>query len=432
MSEQQQRNKQTYRLAATQAAEIKNRMLNWVDQFSIHVFLDTNNYASAYGRYECVAAAGSIARYNIADAALQGLYQFHTQHKDWLFGHLGYDLKNVLHNKLSSQHQSADGFDDLHFFVPETVCLLNIDNTRLTIETYLQPDEVYKAIMLAERPTQPMPRLNFTRVLNKEAYIATINKIRQHIANGDCYELNLCNKGYCSNVAVDPFSVYKALNALSPAPFAAYYRLRNKYMMCASPERYMQKTGSKLISQPIKGTAPRNSDATLDEQIKTRLHNNIKERAENVMIVDLVRNDIARSCEVGSVTVDELFGIYSYPQVHQMISTVSGTMQPALPFTEAIRHSFPMGSMTGAPKYKVMQLIDEYEPAARNLFSGSVGYITPGGDFDFNVIIRSLFYDADSRVLHYQSGGAITWDSVPEEEWKEIELKAWAMERIFS
>lgn len=407
-------------------------MLNWVDRFSIHVYLDSNNYKSRNGRFECVVAAGVIASFNDVDKGLDGLYRFHQQHNDWLFGHLCYDLKNDLHSKLTSANDDHTGFPALHFFVPETVCMLSADSTSLTIATYLQPDVVMNEIAHAERPAVPLPKLSFSQLLGKEIYISTVERVQQHIADGDCYELNLCNKALCSNADVDPFSVFQALNHISPAPFAAYYRLQNKYMMCASPERYLLKDGDIVLSQPIKGTARRSKDAAEDNAIKDALFNDIKERAENVMIVDLVRNDLALSCTTGSVKVDELFGIYSYPQVHQMISTVSGTMNPALPFTDAVRHSFPMGSMTGAPKHKVMQLIDLYEPAARNLFSGSIGYITPDGDFDFNVIIRSLFYDAGSKQLHYQAGGAITWDSVPEQEWNEIQLKAWAMERIFS
>jgi len=226
--------------------------------------------------------------------------------------------------------------------------------------------------------------------------------------------------------------VFNALNALSPAPFAAYYRLDDKYMICASPERYLRKRGGNLLSQPIKGTARRDTDLVKDEQIKAELRNDIKERAENVMITDLVRNDLARCCEPGSINVDELFGVYTFPQVHQLISTVSGTMRLGVPFTDAIRYSFPMGSMTGAPKYKVMQLIDKYECSRRELFSGTVGYICPDGDFDFNVIIRSLFYNQSTKYLCYQTGGAITYDSLPEKEWDEMRLKAWALERIFS
>ncbi len=201
--------------------------------------------------------------------------------------------------------------------------------------------------------------------------------------------------------------------------------------MCASPERYLHKDGRTILSQPIKGTARRDKDGAIDKQIKEVLRNDIKERAENVMIVDLVRNDLARCCETGSVQVDELFGVYTFPQVHQLISSVSGTMRAGKPFTDVIRYSFPMGSMTGAPKYKVMQLIEQYEQSRRGLFSGTVGYITPTGDFDFNVIIRSLFYNEAEKRLSYQTGGAITYDSNPGKEWDEMRLKAWALERIF-
>jgi para-aminobenzoate synthetase component 1 len=227
-------------------------------------------------------------------------------------------------------------------------------------------------------------------------------------------------------------AVFNSLNAVSPAPFAAYYRHGHCAMMCASPERYIRKGGDVVTSQPIKGTARRDSDTHQDEQIKKELFTNIKERAENIMIVDLVRNDLARSCERGSVKVDELFGIYTFPQVHQMISTVSGKLKKEMLLTDTIRYSFPMGSMTGAPKIKVMELIEEYEQSRRELFSGTVGYITPEGDFDFNVIIRSLFYNDVTGYLSYTTGGAITYDSVPELEWEEMRLKARALERIFS
>ena len=280
--------------------------------------------------------------------------------------------------------------------------------------------------------SKPLPSLQFKSTTGKEEYIETIAKLRSHIADGDCYEINYCCEGYCEHVDVEPLQVFDALNTLSPAPFSAYYRCDDKYMMCASPERYLRKTGSKILSQPIKGTARRYNDNEQDEAIKENLRNDIKERTENVMITDLVRNDLARSCETGSINVDELFGIYTFPQVHQMISTVSGTLKQGVPFTDAIHYSFPIGSMTGAPKYKVMQLIDKYEQSRRELFSGTVGYISPAGDFDFNVIIRSLFYNAGTKYLSYQTGGAITYDSVAEKEWDEMRLKAWALERIFA
>ena len=408
-------------------------MLSWSTQFSILVFLDSNSYQSAHGHYECLLACGvseSIAG-NEGDL-LTALQRMHDAKRDWIFGHICYDYNNILEPKLVSTHPARPSFPLMHFFIPQTVCYINKEQTLLTIESFDDPEIVYKAICeFSIVFSKPIPRLTFTRVVQQDAYLETIAKLRKHIADGDCYEINYCNEGYAEDVEIEPLQVFNALNELSPAPFAAFYRNREQYMMCASPERYLLKEGHELLSQPIKGTARRDPDPAKDEQLKERLLNDIKERAENVMIVDLVRNDLSRCSETGSVQVDELFGIYSFPQVHQMISTVSSTLKAGVPFTDAIRYSFPMGSMTGAPKFKVMQLIDLYEQSGRGLFSGTIGYITPSGDFDFNVIIRSLFYDAAKKYLSYQTGGAITYDSVPEQEWEEMRLKAWALERIF-
>lgn len=427
------RNKATYQLTAGDAGKIKLQMLNWAHRFSIVLFLDSNSYSSPYSRYECLLAVGGTYAIN-GDSGdlLAQLQSAHAEKKDWLFGHICYDYKNILEPKLISAKPAKTGFPSLHFFIPETVCHINKEQTALTIESFADPADIYAAICATvPRTERDLPHLAFTATTDKDTYLQAVEQLRRHIRNGDCYEINYCNEGYCNNAAIDPLSVFNRLNGLSPAPFAAYYRLGDSYMMCASPERYLQKHGSRLVSQPMKGTARRDSDEQRDEQIKRDLRSNIKEQAENVMIVDLVRNDLARTCETGSVAVDELFGIYSFPQVHQMVSTVSATLQAGVPFTNAIRYSFPMGSMTGAPKYKVMQLIEQYEQSRRELYSGSVGYISPGGDFDFNVIIRSLFYNAATRYLSYQTGGAITWDSNAEQEWQEMRLKAWALEKVF-
>lgn len=427
-----QRHIATYAIGKDQVADIKQRMLNWANQFSILLFLDSNNYSSIYNGYECLLAAGAEEIVTGDGDQLAALQQLHDQRQDWLFGHISYDYKNVLEPKLTSTHDAVTGFPLLHFFVPQTVCYINREQTQLTIASLGDPEAIYRQIMdLPPIVSQPISKLKFTAMVSQEQYLDTIAKLRTHIADGDCYEINFCCEGNCENAEVEPIAVFHELNKLSPAPFAACYRLHDKYMMCASPERYLRKEGNTLLSQPIKGTARRDTDPGKDEEIKHKLRGDIKEQAENVMITDLVRNDLARCCETGSIKVDELFGIYSFPQVHQMISTVSGTMRRGVPFTDAIRYSFPMGSMTGAPKYKVMQLIDKYEHSRRELFSGTVGYITPGGDMDLNVIIRSLFYNKASKRLSYQTGGAITNDSNAGQEWDEMRLKAWALERIF-
>lgn len=409
-------------------------MLIWLNQFSIFLLLDSNAYKDSYSRYACLAGVGASDRLTVEDRKdLQALQQWHDKHQDWLLGNICYDYKNQLETKLHSSHTRKLGFDDLYFFNPQVVCYINANKTKLTIETIdIEPDVIYKDILAHADHSISMPevKLKFEHRVAKDTYLNTIDKLRQHIKEGDCYEINYCTEGYAEEVSIEPLQVFDALNKKSPAPFAAYYRCEDKYMMSASPERYLQKRGSKVVAQPIKGTARRGIDPQIDEEIKEALYQNIKERAENVMIVDLMRNDLARSCEVGSVKVEELFGIYSFPQVHQMISTVSAEVVREKGFAEVIKHSFPMGSMTGAPKIKVMELIEQYEVSRRELFSGTVGYITPNGDFDFNVIIRSLFYNATTQYLSYQTGGAITYDSEPEKEYEEMRLKAWALESI--
>ncbi len=414
-------------------------MLNWASQFSILIYLDSNDFQSPSKKFECLLACEAVngyvtGEYDSFPDPFMKLNKVYNDTKDWIFGHISYDLKNNLEPKLTSGHPVKTGFPVMHFFTPATVCYINNGQTYLTIETFGDPELIYGQIksFREDKITGNIPALSFNSVISKQQYLETIEQLRAHIADGDCYEINFCNEGFCEQADIVPMQVFNALNTLSPAPFAAYYTLYDKHLMCASPERYLLKTGNKLLSQPMKGTARRDADAHKDQQIIEDLRSNLKERAENVMITDLVRNDLARCCEPGSVVVNELFGIYTFPQVHQMVSSVSGTIKPGKPFTDAICYSFPMGSMTGAPKFKVMQLIEEYEHSRRELFSGSVGYVTPEGDFDFNVIIRSLFYNATSKYLCYQTGGAITYDSIAEQEWEETRLKAWALERIFS
>jgi para-aminobenzoate synthetase component 1 len=258
-----------------------------------------------------------------------------------------------------------------------------------------------------------------------------IETIRKHILRGDCYELNYCMEFFAEDVKLDPLYCYQSLTTISPNPFSAFYKVNNSYLLCASPERFLRKEENKLISQPIKGTIKRNTtDAADDELLKQQLYKSEKDRSENVMVVDLVRNDLSRVCKEGSVQVDELFGIYSFPQLYQMISTISGEVNETLSFTDVLCATFPMGSMTGAPKRKVMQLIEQYEQSRRGLFSGAVGYISPTDDFDFNVVIRSIFYNAATNYLSYMVGSGITYYSNAEQEYEECLLKADAIRKV--
>ncbi len=259
-----------------------------------------------------------------------------------------------------------------------------------------------------------------------------MERIREHILDGDVYELNYCIEFFAKKARIDPLVVYEKLASRSPMPFSVFGRVHDCYMMGASPERFLKKTGTQLLSQPIKGTIRRGKDTAEDEQLKKLLQTDEKERAENMMIVDLVRNDLARSAVTGSVKVEEMFGIYTFAQLHQMISSVSAQLRPEVPFTEAIKHAFPAGSMTGAPKIKAMELIDQYEDVKRGLYSGAIGYITPEGDFDFNVVIRSILYNAATAYLSFQVGSAITYDAVGEKEYEECLLKAKAMWEVLT
>lgn len=408
-------------------------MLSWTNQFSIFLFLDSNSYQNKYSRYECILATG-LKDVVVDDArrSLSSINDYRRGNKDWLFGHISYDYKNYLEPKLTSTHNNPIDFQQVYFYCPQTVCYVDKDKEFLYIESYSNPDCVYEEICSAkEVGNVAMPELYFTLKVQQEKYINTINKLRQHIKDGDCYEINFCNEGYVQDVTVDALSVFNKLNTIAAAPFAAYYKNEANYMMSSSPERYIYKAGDKILSQPIKGTIKRGTSTEDDNQLIEQLRSSIKDRAENVMITDLVRNDLARTCQTGTIDVEELFAIYTFPQVHQMISTVAGKLNDKDDVAIPIEKSFPMGSMTGAPKIKVMELIETYESTKRGLFSGSVGYINPDGDFDFNVIIRSLFYNQEKRYLSYQTGGAITYDSNAQSEWEEMRLKAWALERIF-
>lgn len=408
-------------------------MLNWCNRFNICCFLDSQQYPSSLQRFECLLAAGSIHSLKLqagADVFLQ-LRAFHEKHADWIFGHLGYDLKNGL-EPLVSEHPDGIGFPDLFFFVPEVIVQLSED--AISIGSFHADQElVYQEIMATTLPViKPRQEgLVIHSRLDREEYLQVIRDLQQHILRGDCYEINYCQEFYATDVVIDPLSVCLSLSKASPNPFAAFYKMEDRYLVCASPERYLKKEGDRLFSQPIKGTWQRDiANQEADVRNREQLYHSAKDRSENVMVVDLVRNDLSKVCAEGSVQVDELFGIYSFPQVYQMISTVSGQLREDVHFIDALKHTFPMGSMTGAPKRRVMELIEKYEKTRRGVFSGSVGYITPEGDFDFNVVIRSILYNATTGYLSFQAGSGITFYSDPEGEYEECLLKAAAIKKV--
>jgi len=405
------------------------QMLNWCNRFNIFCFLDN---PSPSAEFKVLAGAGAAHCLSApAGTAFQQLRDFYKdKDNEWLFGHFGYDLKNET-EQLSSSHPDHIGFSDLHFFIPQTV--LRLYEHSVSIYTSAGHEDIFSSIsrepVIAPGNTQHATLIRHR--ISREAYIDTIHQLQQHIRRGDCYEINFCQEFYATDTAIDPLQVYEKLVTVSPNPFAVLYRVNDRYCLCASPERYLKKKGERVLSQPIKGTSKRDLlHSDNDEAQKKYLLTSEKERSENVMIVDLVRNDLSRVCSEGSVRVDELFGLYSFPQVHQMISTVSGILQPGLNWVDAVAATFPMGSMTGAPKKRVMELAEQYEKSRRGLFSGAIGYVEPGGDFDFNVVIRSLFYNAETQYLSFQAGGAITFHSKAEEEYEECLLKAAAIRKV--
>ena len=266
--------------------------------------------------------------------------------------------------------------------------------------------------------------------IHKDAYFEKVNRLLGHIHRGDVYEANFCQEFYAKETILDPWETYYRLNHISKPPFASFMRIGEQYLMCASPERYLKKIGQKVISQPIKGTARRGQNPEEDESLKMALAQDEKERAENIMITDLVRNDLSKSALKGSVDVEELCKVYSYTQVHQMISTVVSQIPKEKNAVELIKETFPMGSMTGAPKISAMKIIESLEETKRGLYSGAVGYFAPNGDFDFNVVIRSILYDASKKYVSFSVGSAITSKSNPEKEYQECLLKAKAMRSV--
>jgi para-aminobenzoate synthetase component I len=406
--------------------QLVEKICRWAEQFTHFTLFFPNEMAYLHGTFPQWAAIGAEEiipftgkdDFHILDNTL-------AQHPGLWVGHFSYDLKNQLEN-LSSTHSDTIGFEEISFYRPKFLLEYSADKLILSgmDASYALLDEILNTPIPSASHSQ-IPALK--PVFSKGEYFEAFHRLHQHIVEGDIYEVNLCQEFMAEGATIDPVGVFLSLMHLSPAPFAALHKTGDTWLICASPERFLKKTGEKLISQPIKGTARRHADPLQDQHIKEWLRTNEKERAENMMIVDLVRNDLARSALPGTVKVEELFGIYSFPQVHQMISTVEAQLEPGTSPVVALACAFPMGSMTGAPKIKAMELIEQYEKSRRGLFSGSVGYFDASGNFDFNVVIRSIFYNQTTQHLSFQVGSAITYDAQPEQEYEECMLKAQAM-----
>jgi len=402
-------------------------MLSWANRFGIFCFLDNHRYQTNYHSIECLLAVGGKNSFTANGGnSLDDLQKFINESPRWMFGHLGYDLKNEIES-ITSACKSNLGFPDIFFFEPKI--MVRLSEKQMEIGSEGDAQKIFEEIMQGDETNAfHNTPVRIQQRVSKQEYIQTLGHLKNHILRGDCYEINYCMEFFAEDAVVDPLLIYQKLSSTSPNPFSALYKLDDKWLICASPERFLKKEGTKILSQPIKGTSSRFlKDKREDEKSKEKLHKSEKDRSENVMVVDLVRNDLARVCKEGTVKVDELFGIYSFPQVHQMISTISGELKDGISFSEIIKSTFPMGSMTGAPKRRVMELIDQYERSGRGIFSGAVGYITPDSNFDFNVVIRSIMYNASEKYLSFMAGSGITFYSDAEKEYEECLLKAEAM-----
>jgi para-aminobenzoate synthetase component 1 len=318
----------------------------------------------------------------------------------------------------------------MYFFVPQHIIFF--EKTQIRILSFENIEELLQKIYKTTIPIPENPKVvtKLQSNFSKSYYITAVEKIKQHILEGDVYELNFCMEFFLENMVISPKDVFLALKQVSPMPFATFFNVNSRYIIGASPERFLKKEGNIVISQPIKGTSKRGKNAAEDELLKQKLRNSEKEIAENMMIVDLVRNDLAKTAKTGTIKATELFGIYTFPQVHQMISTVQAEIDGQYNTIEIIKNAFPMGSMTGAPKIKAMELIEMYEKSKRGVFSGTIGYIKPNKDFDFNVVIRSIFYHAVDKYLTFQAGSAITFDAIAEQEYEECLLKTKAIRQV--
>ena len=416
------------------AEDFKLKLLAWSQQFDDVVWLDSNNYEQTHSNFDAVLAVDAFTSIQTDyHNAFENLKEYQSITKDWIFGYLTYDLKNDVED-LKSENFDGLQFPDLYFFQPKKLFLLK-DNQVEILYLNAVVDELEEDLNVIEQlNASTTPQLNneikVKLRITKDAYFEKVTSLLNHIHRGDIYEANFCQEFYAEDISINPIETYLKLNAISKPPFATFVKCYDKYVLSASPERYLKKQGRLIISQPIKGTAKRSNNPEEDAQLRQELAASDKERTENTMIVDLVRNDLSKTAIKGTVNVEELCKVYTFKQVHQMISTVTSEVELNTHPVDIIKSTFPMGSMTGAPKISVMHIIEDLEETKRGLYSGAVGYISPTGDFDFNVVIRSILYNETNQYVSFSVGSAITAKSDPLKEYEECLLKAKAMREV--
>ncbi|MBS9463007.1 anthranilate synthase component I family protein [Flagellimonas sp. 389] len=416
--------------------KIKDALLKWSEKYTKIAWLDSNGHSDAYSTYDAILAiAEQTDKSSRTVYCIDELSEFIDKEHDWLFGYLSYDLKNRI-ERLSSNNFDGLKFPEIHFFQPSKIIAIKDEALHfLYLNSHanqIEGDYSTIKVLLRENISHNVlsQAIHIKMRIHKDAYFEKANRFLEHIHRGDIYEANFCQEFYAENTTINAFETFRKLNAISKPPFASFLKSNEHYLLCASPERYLKRMGQAVISQPIKGTAPRGKTQIEDESLQYQLENDEKERAENIMITDLVRNDLSKSAVKGSVEVKELCKVYAFEQVHQMISTVVSKVPKNKKSFELIQETFPMGSMTGAPKVSAMKIIEALEETKRGLYSGAVGYFDPNGNFDFNVVIRSILYNEIEKYVSFSVGSAITAKSNPEKEYQECLLKAKAMRSV--
>jgi len=414
----------------------KKQLLFWSQQFNDVVWLDSNNHHQKFSRYDAVLAVDSATSIQTDfHGAFDSLKDYQSATNDWIFGYLSYDLKNDIENLKSTNFDGLQ-FPDLYFFQPKKLFLIknNVVETQYFTEVEAELENDLKTISQCETSEEghkdQQNNIKIKLRIHKDEYFEKFQTLQSHIHRGDIYEANFCQEFYTENTTIHPVETYQKLNEISNPPFATFLKCHDKYVLSASLERYLKKYGNTVISQPIKGTAKRSDNEAEDLKLKADLKADEKERSENIMIVDLVRNDLSKLAIKGSVKVEELCKVYTFKQVYQMVSTIVSEIKNSVNPIDVIKATFPMGSMTGAPKISAMKIIEALEETKRSIYSGAIGYFSPKGDFDFNVVIRSIFYNETQQYVSYSVGGAITAKSDPVNEYEECLLKAKAMREV--
>lgn len=423
-------------MAVIDVPKIKNQLIQWGNQFEHVVWLDSNAYPDSDKTYEAILAvdASKVFQSDSPDA-LNELKEYRKANKDWLFGYLSFNAGATTNPQQNTdREENLLEFPKLSFFHPRKIFFIKEDSIEIHYasdkESEIEAD--WKAIndVKVQDYLQNKPNLQVASRLSKPEYLDKIQEIQAYIEQERITEINFCQEFYAHAKLENPLAVYQHLNEISKTPFASYVRMEEKHVLCASPERYLSNTDGRIKSQPIKGTAKRKEKTLEDRKIRLSLETDEKEVTENVIITEMIVDELYEVAEEGSVQITELCKAYSFKQVHQLISTIVCQLKPELDGVDAIKATYPMGSMTGIPKNNTLEIIDAIENFDRGLYSGGIGYFAPNDDFDFNVVIRSILYNAKNEYVSFAAGGAITALSNPENEYEEVKLKVKAMEQV--